>query len=181
MDQYGILYTRIPKRVYAKQWTPFSNTPNVIDVLIDIPEPPPSQTFDPKDILRGSEVENYFSQGSKMIKVCTSGRCTLLNNQVVAVQPRDFVLYNEKREPIGVVPEADFIEMYTDKFELCANCLAKSEFLRLGGRIPNIEELVKMIESGTEIPLDNGKSIKSVSDLIEFATANGINIIPPTK
>jgi hypothetical protein len=69
--------------------------------------------------------------------------------------------------------------MYTDKFELCSNCLAKSEFLRLGGRIPNIEELVKMIESGTEIPLDNGKSIKSVADLIEFATANGINLIPP--
>lgn len=180
MDQYGNFYTRIPKRVYAKQWTPFSNVPSVIDVLIDIPQPPPQQSFDPKDILRGSEVESYFSQGSKMIKVCTNGKCTLANGQAVNVNPRDFILYNEKKEPIGVVPEIDFAEMYTDKFELCPTCLSKSEFLRMGGRIPNIEELIKMIENGTEIPLDNGKSIKSVSELIEFANSNGINLIPPS-
>jgi hypothetical protein len=180
MAEYGTIFTRIPKRVYSKQWTPFSNLPNVVDVLIDIPQPPPQQSFDPKDILRGSEVENYFSQGSKMIRVCTHGRCTLGNGQTVQVNPRDFVLYNEKSfEPIGVIPESDFMEMYTDKFELCPTCLAKSEFLRMGGRIPHIDELIKMIENGTEIPLDNGKSIKTVPELIEFANLNGINILPP--
>lgn len=180
MDDFGKIYTRIVKRVCAKQWTPFSKTPAVTDVLIEIASPPPQQSFDPQDILRGSEVENYITQGAKMIKVCTNGTCKLANGQTVTVNPRDYILYNDKtKEPIGVVPEFDFNEMYSDKFELCDSCLSKSEFLRLGGRIPSIEELIKMIEAGTEIPLENGKTIKTVSELIEFASANGINIIPP--
>lgn len=182
MNDFGKLFTRIPKRVYAKQWTPFSSIPAVVDVLIDIPQPPPQQSFDPKDILRGSEVENYMQNASKMIKVCTHGRATLSNGQQVQVNPRDFVLYNEKTfEPIGVVPEQDFLDMYTDKFELCQSCLSKSEFLRMGGRIPSIQELINMIENGTEIPLDGGKSIKTVNELIDFANKNGINLVPPSE
>jgi hypothetical protein len=178
--EFGKLYTRIPRKVYALKWTPHSLLPGVEEISIEVPEQPPKvENFDPREILAGSQMHNYYTQPQKLIRVVIKGQ-VLINGALLNVMPTDFVLYCEKtKEPIGVLNEKDFLELYTDKFELCGMCSSKAEFIKNGGRLPTIDDFVKLLQEGKEIKLENGVILKSIADLRDFAAKHGINLLTP--
>jgi hypothetical protein len=174
MSDFGKLYTRVPKRVYARQWTPYSILPYVENVFIDVPQPLAPATFQPEDIVK-NDVTNYFQTVPKNIKVCINGIVTLGNGEKLQVEPLNYVLYSEVSQvPISVVTADIFDEAYTTKFELCAVCLAKSQAIRGGGILPTFEDLIKVLEAGKALTFEDGTVIKTFQDLQSWANKNGI-------
>jgi hypothetical protein len=175
MTDFGKLYTRTPRRVYARQWLPYSNLPYTESVFIDVPAPQTQAPFEPSDILKNQDVTNYFQSIPKQIKVCVSGIVTLGNGDRIAVEPLDYVLYSETSQvPIAVITEKDFLASYTDQFELCPICLAKSQAMRSGGSVPTFQDLIKALEEGKAITLQDGTKITTFLDLQNWAGKNGL-------
>jgi len=178
MPDFGKLYTRVPKRVYAKQWTPYSQLPYVENVFLDVPEPiAPPTAFGPEDIVKNQDVSNYFQAVPKTIRVCISGIVTLGNGEKATVEPLNYVLYSEVSQvPIAVISADVFNESYTTRFELCPVCLAKSQAIRGGGTIPTFEDLIKVLEAGKSLTFEDGTVIKTFADLQEWATKQGVQL-----
>lgn len=178
MTDFGSIYTKIPRRVYAKQWTPYCSLPYVENIFIDVPEPAASPVINPEDVLN-QDVSTYFTTANKTMRVCITGSVTLGSGSRVTVKPLDYVLYSEvSQTPIAVVPDTIFREEYTNGFELCAVCLAKSQVIRGGGTIPTFDDLVKSLESGKSVTLSDGSVISSFEDLKAWAALQGIKIGP---
>lgn len=172
---YGSIYTRIPKRVYARQWTPYSVLPYVENQFIDVPQPVQNQEFSPEDIIKSQDVTSYLQNVPKNIKVCINGVVQMPDGSKMIVDPLNFVLYSEVSQiPIAVVTEEAFNETYTTKFELCPVCLAKSQALRGGGTIPTFEDLIKVLEAGKSLTFEDGTIIKTFADLQGWAAKNGL-------
>ena len=175
MTDFGKIYTRIPKRVYAKQWTPYSVLPYVENTFIDVPEPAINAPIKPEEII-SQDVSAYFAAANKTMRVCVSGLVAIGNDKVI-VKPLDYVCYSEiSQTPVAVIGEKAFLEGYTDGFELCASCLAKSQVIRGGGTIPTLEDLVKSLESGRSVTLSDGTLIKSFEELQTWAALQGIKL-----
>jgi hypothetical protein len=175
MTDFGKLYTRVPKRVYARQWTPYSVLPYVENVFIDVPQPIAPSTFQPEDVLKSQDVTNYFQTVPKNIKVCINGIVTLGNGEKLQVDPLNYVLYSEVSQvPLSVITAEIFDEAYTTRFELCAICLAKSQAIRGGGVLPTFEDLIKVLEAGKTLTFEDGTVIKTFQDLQLWATNNGV-------
>ncbi len=178
MNDFGKLYTRIPKRVFAKQWTPYSVLPYVTNVFMDMPEPQATTPLKAEDIL-GQDVNTYFQSANKTIKVCISATVVLASGDTKVVQPLDWVCYSEvSQTPVNVVTDAWFRDSYTDRFELCPTCLTKSQVIRGGGTIPTFEDIVRCLEQGKEVRLSDGTSVKSFDDLKIWAELQGVKIGP---
>lgn len=177
MSDFGVLYTRTPKRSYARQWTPYLNLPYVENTFIDVPQQQVQKPFDPNEIVENGDVTNYFAAAPKIIKICVSGVVTLGNGEKVIVEPLNWVLYSETSQvPIDVVTETVFNNSYTDKFELCPACLAKSQALRAGGKIPTFDDLIKTLENGNCLTLQDGVVIRTFEDLQNWASKSGVKI-----
>lgn len=177
------IYSRVPKRVYAIQYFPYAELPQVKDIIIKVPEMPASfyAQPDPNDVFAGGDMSQVYSNGVKTIDVCTHGEVMLGGNQKAMVKPKDFVIYNEQSKvAIGVVPKDDFLEMYTDKFDLCEVCLKKAQDLTAARTAPKINltitEIMQLIQSGEGYKLDDGTLIKSLQELADFAGKNGIKL-----
>lgn len=177
------IYSRVPKRVFAIQYFPYAELPQVKDIVIKVPEMP--QSFysqpDPNDVFAGGDMSQVYANGVKTIDVCTHGEVMLGGTQKALVKPKDFVIYNEQSQmAIGVVPKDDFLEMYTDKFDLCEDCLKKAQDLTASRMPPKINltitEIMKLIQSGEGYKLDDGTLIKSLQELADFAGKNGIKL-----
>jgi len=177
------IYSRVPKRVYAIQYFPYAELPQVRDIVIKVPEMPQSfySQTNTNDIFAGNDLQNAYSNGVKTIDVCTHGEVLLGGSQKTVVKPKDFVIYNEQTQvAIGVVPKDDFLDMYTDRFDLGEVCLKKAQDIA-SARNPvkvdlGISEIMKLIQSGEGYKLDDGTVIRSLQDLADFATKNGIKI-----
>ena len=178
MTDFGSIFTKIPRRVYAKQWTPYCSLPYVENIFIDVPEPAAPPVINPEDVLN-QDVSAYFATANRTMRVCITGRVTLGSRDRVTVKPLDYVLYSEvSQTPIAVISEDMFVKEYTQGFELCAVCLAKSQVIRGGGTIPTFDDLVKSLESGKSVTLSDGSVISSFEDLKAWAALQGIKIGP---
>lgn len=177
MSDFGKVYSRVPKRVFAKQWTPYSILPFVENVFIDMPQQQPQKPFDPSDVLASNEnVQNYFAAAPKIVKVCVSGSVMLAGEKYI-VEPLNWVLYSEVSQvPIDVITNEVFMASYTDKFELCPLCLAKSQAIRMTGKLPTFDDLVKSLEKGNMITLEDGSVIRSFADLSAWAERSGVKL-----
>lgn len=176
MTDFGSVFTKIPRRVYAKQWTPYCSLPYVENTFIDVPEPAAPPVINPEDVLN-QDVSTYFSSAPKTMRVCITGSVTVASGERIVVRPLDYVLYSEvSQTPISVVPEKSFSDEYTNGFELCPICLAKSQVIRGGGTIPTMDDLVKSLEAGKRVTLSDGSVISSFEDMKTWAALQGIKI-----
>lgn len=175
----GKIYNRIPKQVIGNQWFPYSGISHVKDIIIKVPELPQS-SYTNIDPILGADMSNAYANGLKTIEVCTHGEVILGSNQKPSkVNPRDFVIYNvDSGLPIGIVPEKDFLDMYTDQFELCPDCNQNAAKMR--GELYKKEEplsinqIIELIRSGQGYDIGNGVIIKSEQELIEYAQKVGV-------
>ena len=178
MTDFGSIFTKIPRRVYAKQWTPYCSLPYVENIFIDVPEPAAPPVINPEDVLN-QDVSAYFATANKTMRVCITGAITIGSGDRVTVKPLDYVLYSEvSQTPIAVISEDMFVKEYTQGFELCPICLAKSQVIRGGGTIPTMDDLVKSLEAGKRVTLSDGSVISSFEDLKAWAALQGIKIGP---
>jgi hypothetical protein len=176
MNDFGKLYTRIPKRVFARQWTPYSDLPFVTNIFMDIAEPQLNSPLKAEDLLT-QNVDSYFQSANKTVKVCINATVTLASGDIKTVLPLDWVCYSEiSNTPVNVVTDVWFKESYTDRFELCPACLSKSHIIRGGGTIPTFEDIVRCLETGKEVRLSDGTVVKSFEDLKVFAELQGVKI-----
>lgn len=179
---FGKIYNRIPKQIIAIQYFPYAPIPSVKHIIIKVPDlPPNSLDYNQNDILGPDMSQVYANGGMKTLDVCIHGEVLLGGTQKAMVKPTDFVIYNQQTLiPIGVIPEKDFGDLYTDKFELCESCLAKAQGLKQAPIHTNkqisIPEIVELIKSGVGWDAGNGVILKSEADLIDFVKKNGIKI-----
>ena len=161
---YGKVYNKIPRKVLARQWTPWAGLPHVRDIEIEIPEPAPSEKFKPEDILRDSEMSNFYSNPQKTIKVCIKGQVRLQSGAIINVSARDFVLYDfDSKIPISVISEDSFLENYSEKFSLCEKCEIKAIVLTSPKNLA--DQYINILKSGEKITLDDGTVISSIEEL----------------
>lgn len=178
---FGKIYNRIPKQVIGIQYFPYAPIPNVKHITIKVPDIP-SSTFDSNqnDILGPDMTQIYAGNGMKTIEVCTHGEVLLGGSQKAKVNPTDYVIYNQQTLiPIGVIPEKDFNDMYTDKFELCPTCLENAQGLVKPQPKPenlSIPDIVNLIRSGQGWEVGDGTVIRSERDLMEFISKAGIKL-----
>jgi hypothetical protein len=178
-EDFGKLVTRIPKRVYARQWLPYSRLPYVDDILIDVT----SSQFNP-DFQQ--EVQNspnprsdeMFKSPYRAMKACLAGIIKYQDGSTEKIMPREFVLYHEAAKmPIGKISEDDYISQYSDTVELCASCQAKIFVQNKIVRAPqNLADIVDYLAKGKEIKLEDGTLISSKLDLEDWARKKGISL-----
>lgn len=179
---FGKIYNRIPKQIIAVQYFPYAPVPNVKHIIIKVPELP-NNAFDSNqnDILGPDMTQLYAGNGVKTIDVCTHGEVLIGGSQKAIVKPSDYVIYNQQTLiPINVIPEKDFGDLYTDKFELCENCLTKAQGIKIQNQksdsTPSIPEIVELIKSGIGWDVGNGIIIRSETELVEYIGKHGIKL-----
>lgn len=181
---FGKIYNRIPKQIIAVQYFPYAPVPNVKHVVIKMPDFPSGVWDANQNDVLGPDMSQLYASGTagvKTIDVCTHGEVLLGGTQKAIVKPTDYVIYNQSSLiPIGVIPEKDFGDLYTDKFELCETCLANAQGLKStpvqSGKQPSLPEIAELIRTGIGWDTGTGVILKSESDLINYMKNNGINL-----
>jgi hypothetical protein len=180
---FGKIFNRIPKQIIAVQYFPYAPVPNVKHIVTKVPDLPAATWEANQNDILGPDMTQLYAQGAgmKTIDVCTHGEVLLGGTQKAIVKPTDFVIYNQQTLiPIGVIPERDFGDLYTDKFELCEKCLASAQGLKQApppsDKQLSMPEIVNLITSGIGWDVGNGIVIRSEKELIEYMSKNGIKL-----
>jgi hypothetical protein len=120
-ESYGKLIMRLPRRVQAKIYLPYSNLPHVRDIIQEMSPP----------LNSGNPLENYdiTKMGGDLFKgvaVCTHGEIDFGNGRVEKIMPREYILYHETRKvPVGKISEDEYLTEFCEPDNFCAECEAK--------------------------------------------------------
>jgi len=173
IDDFGKIVTRIPKRVFARQWYPYSRLPYVDDIIVDVTSSQLQTDFNPEV---SSKADEMFKSPYRSLKACIHGLIKYGDGSTEKVHPREYVLYHETAKmPIGKISEDDFKTQYSDNIELCNACQAKVFVQTKAVKAPqSLAEVMALLAQGKEIRLDDGTIIKSKEDLEDWARRKGI-------
>jgi hypothetical protein len=178
-EDFGKLVTRIPKRVFARQWLPYSRLPYVDDIIVDVT----SSQFQPdfqQDMTKNpsQRSDEMFKSPYRNMKACVAGVIKYQDGSTERIVPREYVLYHEAAKmPIGKISEEDYQSQYSDQVELCASCQAKMFVQSKVVRAPqNLSDIVDYLAKGKEIKLEDGTIISNKLDLEDWARKKGISL-----
>lgn len=120
-ESYGKLIMRLPRRVQAKIYLPYSNLPHVRDIMQEMS--PPLNSENPLQNLDITKMGGDFFKG---VAVCTHGEIDYGNGRVEKIMPREYVLYHESRKvPVGKISEDEYLTEFCEPDSFCAECEAK--------------------------------------------------------
>ena len=174
-EEFGKLVTRIPKRVYARQWFPYSRLPYVDDAIVDVTSSQLQSDFTPELTAKNDEM---FKSPYRAMKACIHGVIKYGDGSNEKIQPREYVLYHESAKmPIGKISEDDYKSQYSDTIELCQTCQSKVYMQSKNIKAPqSLAEVMAHLAKGKEIKLDDGTLIKGKEDLEEWARKKGLSL-----
>ncbi len=120
-ESYGKLIMRLPRRVLAKIYLPYSNLPHVRDVLTEMA--PPLNSENPLANLDLTKMNGDIFKG---VQVCTHGEIDYGGGRVEKILPREYVLYHETRKvPVGKISEDEYLTEFCEPDSFCNECEGK--------------------------------------------------------
>ena len=120
-ESYGKLIMRLPRRVLAKIYLPYSNLPHVRDVMTEMS--PPLNSANPLENLDITRMNGDIFKG---VSVCTHGEIDYGNGRLEKIFPREYVLYHESRKvPVGKISEDEYLTEFCEPDSFCSECEGK--------------------------------------------------------
>lgn len=194
MSEYGKLIMRRPLEAYARQWTPYSRLPDVVEVAVDVVQAP--KAFDPNASQEEIEAalnanlqnggfkvpkneaelaemfanQNMFGAGQQKFSIVTHGEVVCYGEKApTKIRPRDWVLYHATaKKPIAVISDEEKTGQYTEEVvKFCKSCegLLKGNANSTDAKI---EQLRKLFAEGKtfKVPGPDGTEVelKSMED-----------------
>ena len=167
-------FIRVPKEVFALQWTPYARLPMVENIMGEVVNAS-SASF-----MGGYNPLDPYQSPQKPKMMIVSAKVKL-GSEERTLEPYDYVVYDcETQKPIQVLTESTFINAYvkSEDLQLCESCAAKAKALYTTktAQPQSLEEIVALLNSGKSITLSNGAVIRTVEELKSFAAKSGATI-----
>lgn len=148
-------YIRLPEKIVAMQWFPYSRLPEVEPIYAQI-----------------DNQADYMNGPTKAPKQIIESGKVVINGKPWRIEPSDFVIYDPKTMiPIQAMSEGSFTASFvsTKQFFLCSSCETRVKEISEPTHPTSLEEVKALFESGRgPFPVKTSEGLKMAYTYDQF-------------